>query len=78
MEVQLVQIGNSKGIVFPENYIKNLGDFDKMDLFLESNHIIIKPRYKPRKGWDNAFKQMHLNEDDKLVIDDVFHDEDFE
>jgi antitoxin component of MazEF toxin-antitoxin module len=34
MEVQLVQIGNSKGIVLPENYIKNLNEYDKLDFFL--------------------------------------------
>lgn len=78
MEVQLVQIGNSKGILFPEHILCNLGNFDKLDLSFESNQIIIKPKYTPRKGWDEAFKMMHSNGDDKLLIDDVFPDEDFE
>lgn len=31
----------------------------------------------PREGWEEAFKQMSKNGDDKLLMDDVFEDEDF-
>lgn len=31
---------------------------------------------KPREGWDEAFKQMHENGDDELLIPDIFEDED--
>ena len=34
--------------------------------------------YQPRKGWDELFRIMHENGDDKLLIDDVFDDEEFE
>ena len=40
--------------------------------------IILKPKSTPRKGWEKAFRQMNDNEDDKLMIDDVFDDEIFE
>lgn len=30
----------------------------------------------PREGWDEAFKQMHENGDDELLIPDIFEDED--
>ena len=76
MEVELVQIGNARGIIFPDNLINYLGFFDKMDVFIEENEIIIKPKFIPRKGWDDAFKLMHINGDDELLIDDVFLDED--
>ena len=33
---------------------------------------------KPRKGWEKQFEEMHKNGDDKLLIDDVFEDENFE
>jgi hypothetical protein len=33
---------------------------------------------EPRKGWDKAFKKMHENGDDKLLMGDVFEDENFE
>ena len=30
-----------------------------------------------RKGWENAFKKMHENGDDQLLMVDVFEDESF-
>jgi antitoxin MazE len=33
---------------------------------------------QPRQNWDQAFKEMHANGDDILLIDDVFTDEAFE
>lgn len=29
----------------------------------------------PRNGWEKAFKEMHDNGDDQLLIDDTFDDE---
>ncbi len=40
--------------------------------------IIFNPIDEPRKGWEKAFKQMHENGDDELLMDDVFEDENFE
>jgi len=49
-----------------------------MFFILEKDHIVLKPKAKPRKGWDKAFKKMHDNGDDKLIVPDVFLDEDHE
>ncbi len=38
----------------------------------------MKSSKKPREGWAAAFKQMHKNGDDKLLIEDVFEDENIE
>ena len=36
-------------------------------------------RFKePRKGWSEAFAEMHAAGDDQLYIDDVFEDENFD
>ena len=34
--------------------------------------MILKPKPEPRKGWEEAFKKMHENGDDQLMMDDVF------
>jgi antitoxin MazE len=47
-------------------------------LILEKDHIILKPKTAARKGWDKAFKKMHANGDDKLLMSDVFGDETFD
>mgnify|MGYP006306746555 FL=1 len=33
------------------------------------------PKKKARKGWESAFKEMHENGDDQLLICDVFENE---
>jgi hypothetical protein len=45
---------------------------------LERTIFLPQPRQNPREGWAEAFKQMHENGDDVLLIDDVFEDETFE
>lgn len=45
---------------------------------METKQIIISPIEEPRRGWNEAFKSMNENGDDKLLIPDVFEDEEFE
>lgn len=75
MEVSVVQIGNSKGIRFSKTILEKYNIRDKVDMILGKGQIIIKPLSKPRKGWEKAFMEMSENEDDKLLFDDVFDDE---
>ena len=51
---------------------------DKVELILEKDQIIIKAIEEPRKDWENAFKNMRRNNDDKLLMNDVFDDENFD
>ena len=78
MEVSIIQIGNSKGIRFSKTIIEKYNLKDKVDLILEAGQIIIKPLTKPRKGWEEAFKEMSKQGDDRLLFNDVFEDENFE
>lgn len=78
MEVQLINIGNSKGIRLPKAILDEYNINDKIELILEKGRIILKPKSNPRKGWEKSFKQMHENGDDKLLIDDIFDEEIFE
>lgn len=51
---------------------------DKVELILEKGQIILKPISKPRKNWEEAFKKINADGDDKLLLTDVFEEEDFE
>ncbi len=75
METPVIPIGNSKGIRLSKTLLERYRIQDKVDLVLEEDHIVLKPIAEPRKGWDAAFKRMHKNGDDKLVMPDVFDDE---
>jgi antitoxin MazE len=78
MELPIINIGNSKGIRLSKTILEKYSFGEKIELILEKGYIILKPKAEPRKGWDKAFKKMHDNGDDNLLIDDVFEDENFE
>jgi len=78
MEVSIIKIGNSKGLRLSKDILTQYNIKDKIELILEKGHIILKPKAEPRKGWEEAFKSMHENNDDQLLMDDVFEDENFE
>ncbi len=78
MEVSIVQIGNSKGIRFSKTIIEKYNLRDKVEMILEKGQIIIKPLTRPRKGWEEAFKKMSEQGDDRLLFGDVFDDESLE
>jgi antitoxin MazE len=78
MDVSVVKIGNSKGIRLSKTLIEKYNLKDTVELVLEKGYIIIKPKPEPRKGWEKAFKKMHENGDDELLIPDVFADETFD
>ena len=78
MEVSIIQIGNSKGLRLTKAILEKYNIKDKVELILEKGQIILKPVEQPRKGWDKAFRKMHENGDDQLLMDDVFGDESFD
>lgn len=78
MDLSIINIGNSKGIRLSKTIIEKYNIQDKVEIFLEEDQIVLKPKSVPRKGWDKAFKKMHKLGDDRLLIDDIFADENFE
>ncbi|GMV76998.1 MAG: hypothetical protein AMXMBFR79_01340 [Chitinophagaceae bacterium] len=78
MEVQVINIGNSKGIRLPKSILEQYNISDTLELILEKGRIILKPKSVPRKGWEKSFKLMHTNGEDQLLIDDIFEYENFE
>ena len=78
MEVSVVKIGNSRGIRFSKTIIERYNIRDTVEMILDKGHIIIKPLSRPRNGWDKAFIEMHANGDDKLIMPDIFEEENLE
>ncbi len=65
--------GNSQAIRIPKEFRLNT---DKAKIIAKGDYLIIQPIYnEPRKGWDKAFKQMHKNGDDTILIDDMWEDD---
>lgn len=64
MEVSDIKIENSKGLRLSKSILEE-----------QKEQIVIRPVHHPRKGWDNAFEQMHESGDDKPLMDDMFEDD---
>ena len=78
MDISVIPIGNSKGIRLTKTLIEKYNIQDSVELILKKDYIILKPKTAARKGWEKSFKKMHENGDDKLVLPDVFEDENLE
>ncbi|TAE75145.1 MAG: AbrB/MazE/SpoVT family DNA-binding domain-containing protein [Bacteroidetes bacterium] len=78
MQVSVVQIGNSKGIRLSKAILEKYHIGNKIELVLEDNQIILKPLTETRKNWEAFFAEMHQNGEDKLLIDSVFENENWD
>ncbi len=78
MEIAIIKIGNSKGLRLSKTILEKYNIKEKVELILEKGQIILRPIEEPRKDWDIEFKKMRLNDDDRLLMNDVFEDENLE
>lgn len=78
MEASIIKIGNSKGLRLSKTILEKYNIKDKVELILEKGQIVLRPVSKPRSGWEDEFKKMAENNDDQLLMDDVFEDENLE
>jgi len=78
MKQRIIKIGNSKGLRLSKSILERYNIKDEVELIFEDERIILQPVDIPRKGWAEGFTQMHLNDDDKPLFDDVFEDDTFE
>jgi antitoxin MazE len=76
--MDIIKIGNSKGIRLPIAVLKQCGIDSKVELEIKDNYIILKPVKTPRQGWAEAFELMHKNGDDSLLIPEEIDNETLE
>lgn len=75
MDVSIIPIGNSKGIRLSKTILEKYNLTDSVEMILEEEQIILKPKSIARKDWEKQFKKMHENGDDALLMPDIFEDE---
>ena len=78
MDIAVIAIGNSKGIRLNKTLIEKYNITDTIELILEKEYMILKPKTASRNNWERSFKKMHDNGDDKLLMPDIFEDENFD
>jgi antitoxin MazE len=68
MKVELVRIGNSRGIRIPKPIIEQCGFGDTVELRIENDRLIIAPNRPARQGWEEAFRAAGPAENDELAL----------
>jgi antitoxin MazE len=69
MRIELVRIGNSRGIRIPKPLIEQCGFGDTVELRVEQNRLIIAPDRSPRQGWKEAFAEAGSAAHDPLLLE---------
>lgn len=79
MEMNIINIGNSKGIIIPDKVLKLLRIKDKVHVSIEGDKLIIKSlNSNPRANWADQFMSANSDNNDSVLISDVFEDEDID
>jgi len=78
METSIIKIGNSRGLRLSKTILEKYNIKDKVELILEKGRIILLPIKNPRNNWDLEFEKMTNNNDDELLMNDMFDDENFD
>ena len=78
MKANIINIGNSQGVIIPAMLLRklNLSFKSSVELEVENGSIVIKPT--PRQGWAEAAVEMHVAGEDMLLLEDTSTDFDKE
>jgi antitoxin MazE len=71
MKVNLIRIGNSKGVRIPASVIKECGLGEQIEMRIEQGAIVLSPLRGVREGWDAAFETMAATGDDTALVPDL-------
>ena len=67
----IVKIGNSQGVRIPKPLLEQSGLRGDVELHVERGEIRIRPAFRPRQGWEEAFKAMANESDDGLLDEEA-------
>ena len=67
MKARIVRIGNSQGIQIPKGFLHQSGIVKEVDVEVLGNRIVLTGLRRPREGWEESFRQMASNGDDRLL-----------
>jgi antitoxin MazE len=58
MQVQVIQIGNSRGVRLPKAVLEQLKFGETAELSVEQGRLVLAPQRAPREGWAESFKAL--------------------
>jgi antitoxin MazE len=69
MKVEIVRVGNSRGIRIPKPILEQCGFTRSAELTVEDGQLVISPDRRPREGWEEAFQAAGPATRDELLLD---------
>lgn len=69
MRIELVRIGNSRGIRIPKSLIEQCGFGDTVELLVEHDRLVIAPDHAPRVGWKDKFATAGSSAHDHMPLE---------
>ena len=69
MKVELIKIGNSRGIRIPKPLIEQCGFGSEVNLRIENENLVISPDRGPRAGWEKQFRSAEPVSQDESLVD---------
>ena len=67
MRVELVRIGNSRGIRIPKPIIDQCGLEDEVELQVDNGRLVIAAAHQPREGWEKAFRAVGSSNQEEML-----------
>jgi len=71
MKTRIIKIGNSKGIVLGKALLEHYGFREAVEITMKEDCLEIRPREQTRKDWDEAFRRMHEEGDDRPLFEEL-------
>ena len=74
-EKRIGKVSSKRQLTIPKEFYDRLNIVKDVEMVMEADALIIKPLTppdgSPRRGWEEAFKRMHQQKDDNLLMDDT-------
>ena len=70
MKVNIIKIGNSKGVRIPAFILKECNFQDEVNLRIIKGNLVISPVKSARSDWNEIYSSMHECKDDELILND--------
>jgi antitoxin MazE len=67
IKTKIVRIGNSQGIRIPKLLLDQTDFGNEVELEVQENRIVIRSSKSSRHGWEEQFKMMAKQGDDRLL-----------
>ena len=69
MKIDIIKIGNSKGIRLPKAVLEQCGFGDQVELEVRAGEVVLRvARRHPRDGWEDAFQSAADNPEPESAL----------